>query len=254
MMKKRGVLTSENFGPPQRISVDHMRELIEGYGISNTTGAVVIGFLNELVALHQDDIKKAHRLNRGDIRKELAGAANWLKHAAKRISNSGILGTDIIRHAAPSQLSSMFSEVWLNDLLPGNALLPTRSERGSRTRIRSRLAEETEFAEASYYLMRAEGPQIIGAALSQISAALNEALDASRKKGGRKVNLYRHLFLLNLAVLWEEKLGRDCRSSEGQTFKHFCEDIFGYVNWPTDGIKRAIDKAVADYYRRSNRN
>jgi hypothetical protein len=250
-LSKKAVLTNDNFPPPKSITAENMRELIEGYGISQSQEAVTVNFLSELIELIQNDIKRGRKHNREDVRKDLADASNWLLHASKRIANSGVLGADILRRSAPHQLNTMFSEAWLNDCLPGHALLPTRSP---TARIRSRLPAQTDIAEVGYYLMRAEASQILGAALSQISLALSKALEVSRQKGGRKANLYRHLFILNLAVLWEEKLGRDCRSTEGQTFRDFCTHIFHYVIWPINGLERAIDKAITDYYERINRN
>jgi hypothetical protein len=255
LVKKGKVLTSDDFGSPKSVSVVNMRELVEGFGISDTKKAVTADFLNELVDLVRKDIELGRKINRGDVRKDLASAANLLAHAEKLILNSGILGSEILRDTAPNHLNIMFGEAWLNDLLPGHELLPTRSK-GTATRGRSRVnsSHDVDMAAAGYYLMQAEGQKIIGAALLQISSVLSKALKRAQQQGGRRPIPHRSHFLLNLAVLWEEKLGRNCRSSRGQTFRDFCEAIFGYVGWPKGGIKRAIDKEVTRYYERSNRN
>jgi hypothetical protein len=249
---KSGVVKSRDFEAPGRITPSQMEGLLEAYGIAGPNKRYAVAFLNELVSASAKDIQEAQKHHRKDARKELAVAADLVAAAGKKITNSNLLGREILQHSVPNQLNGMFSLRWLNKLSPGHALLPTMPTLRRETPIRARTAQSDE--EVGFRFLRLEGPKVLGSALSQIASTLSDALNRSKRKGGRTRNLHRHLFIVNLAVLWEEKLKRDCRSTQGLSFKHFCEDVFGYIGWPTGGIKRAVDKAITDYYQRSNRN
>ena len=61
-----------------------MEELLDGYRIDGSRRTVAADFLDELVEVYREDIAQARKHQRGDVRKELTDAANWLVAAGKR--------------------------------------------------------------------------------------------------------------------------------------------------------------------------
>jgi hypothetical protein len=99
--------------------------------------------------------------------------------------------------------------------------------------------------EARYYFAKEHNLFLVGAVLREIQKSLDEALRLSKSPGGRIPCTFRHWFIINLAAKWKE-MGRDPRSSGPFAFPDFCEHVFEAIDWPLAGIRRAIDKALAD--------
>jgi hypothetical protein len=53
-----------------------MDELLEGHGIAGSRREAAVIFLVDLISAYQRDIKEGQKQRRGDVRKDLADAAN----------------------------------------------------------------------------------------------------------------------------------------------------------------------------------
>jgi hypothetical protein len=251
------VAKNAEFGPPRTINDDQFDDLIAGFGIEGIASEQLVDRLQLIVAHFQEVIGEESKAERERTRKSLRDAANWLAGAAKVIGNSGATGKEILRMTAPAALSPVFDLQWLQERFPDDILgeeeMPTAPLSGSRIRrrIHSRVWSDPEHerhlrAEAKYSFVQSKGQALLQTVLQQMSSSLSAALELSKSAGGRTPITRRREFLVNLAAAWRDIVGRNWKSRGGQDFGDFCSAVFEYVGWPTTGLEKAIEKALAD--------
>jgi hypothetical protein len=242
---KTGRLTDANFPIPKAIPKTALQELLEAHGFASAETTALSERLGWLIDEYSSRIKKVRRRrSTSDDKKDLKDSIKKINDAIRHIRNCGPVGRLITQHSL-SSLGEMLSVSWLHEKFPndGDLLTGAVASRG-RSRLREqRVYIEEHTSEARYYFAQKQNLPLVGAVLSEINKCLDRAFQKSKGSGGRSRCEFRHYFLINLALTWKQA-GRDPHHQE--PFLAFCEHVFEYIGWPLAGIKRAIDKALAD--------
>jgi hypothetical protein len=246
-------LTDANFPIPKAISKNQLQDLLEAHGFSTAETAELSARIDGLVDEYSSHMKEVRRRrSAADDKRNLKDAIKKINGAIRHLKSCGPVARQITRHNA-SSLGEMLSVSWLRGKFPNEDALPPRAfaagDRRHRSGVRrGRLREEPVYieehtSEARYYFAREQNLSMVSAVLSEINNSLDEALHKSKSPGGRPRCEIRHSFLIGLVLMWKQTL-RDPHNL--QPFLAFCEHVFEYIGWPLAGIKRAIDKALAD--------
>ena len=248
--RQNGRLTDACFPPPRQIPKTKLQEILEAHGFENGEIKRMTSFLESLVEIYHSDIKAArHRKTRRADRSNLKVAAKKIAEAIWRLNACGLHGREMAESSL-SSLGEMFAVSWLREAFPDDDGLPAISypvSRSPRAPVR-RLWGELEYIEehtreARHHFAREHNLSLISAALNEIEKSLRASVNKGR--GGRNPCLFRHVFLINLALGWRG-IGRDPHRTGPFEFPVFCDHIFEKIGWPRGGIKRAIDKALTD--------
>jgi hypothetical protein len=255
--RKADVLKDSDFPIPNKVSRIALQELLEAHGFTVAETIVMSARLDALVEEYSTHMREQHGLRPAiDDKKNLKESVKKISDAIWHLNGCGPIGRQIAR-SGTSSLGEMLTVSWLRNAFPDADDLPSRespdaggirtiSARSTPVRLRSKpVYIEERTREARYYFAREHSLSLIGAVLREIESSLNEALRLSKSPGGRNPCKFRHYFIINLAVIWKE-IGRDIRGTGPFAFPQFCEHIFEAIGWRVDGIKRAIDKALAD--------
>jgi hypothetical protein len=243
-------LTDANFPKPQHISHDKLNAFFEGYGFDAAQASRMSSCLKNLVDEYSEFMTAVKdRRTRIDDLANLAASREEIKDAIFHLKACGPVGRGIARNSVYS-LGKLFSVLWLRETFPNDNDLPQpefpTAGRSGRTPMRTpmwaeKFCIEEHTQEARARFAQARNLSLIIAVLNQFEEALGAAQLAA-KKPGRDPCKYRHSFIMDLAVRWE-KIGYDAASSN---FLNFCKYVFEEIGWPTDGLKRAKDKALAE--------
>jgi hypothetical protein len=248
-------LTDAHFPAPKQLSDSELVEVLEAHGFDDDQIKRMSLFLKTSINLLDSDMKSARR------RKTRKADLNNLKASAKKIHDAiwhlqrcGFYGRQMARGSL-APLGEMFAVSWLREAFPDADSLPSREYPdavGARThpvregpRFRGNpVYIEERTREARYHFARKQNLSLVSAALNEIKKSLDGTLQSGKK--GREPCMFRHVFLINLALGWKG-FGRDPHGQEQFGFRDFCEHIFESIEWPLVGIKRAIDKALTDH-------
>ncbi len=253
--KTAAVLKDLDFPAPSKIPRVAMRELLEAHGFAASEMNLMAAHLEALVAEYSSHMtQKRGQRPAGDDKKNIKQSVKKISEAIWYLKGCGPIGRQMTRSSA-SSLGEMLTVSWLREAFPDADDLPSKQfpEAGAARAIRStplRLRQKPVYVEertreARYYFAKEHNLFLVGAVLREIQKSLDEALRLSKSPGGRIPCTFRHWFIINLAAKWKE-MGRDPRSSGPFAFPDFCEHVFEAIDWPLAGIRRAIDKALAD--------
>jgi hypothetical protein len=254
--KRKGRLTDAHFPVPARPSDEALRELLEPHGFEGDQIKRMVRFLRSLIDRFVVDMKSANRRKtRKADRRNLEVSANKINDVIWHLNACGFYGREMAEDGL-APLGEMFAVSWLREAFPDADNLPSREHLSAGdartpvrlTPVRGRLRRDPVYIEertreARYYFAREQNLSLVNAALSEILKSLNDTL--RRRQKGREPCTFREAFLLNLARAWKG-IGRDPHTRGPFGFCEFCEDIFEKIGWPIGGIRRAIDKALAD--------
>jgi hypothetical protein len=242
-------LRDADFPIPQHISDDKLNAFFEGYGFGAARANRMSSWLKDLVDEYSKFMTDARgQKTRIDDLANLAASLEEIERAIFHLKACGPVGRGIARNGVHS-LGKMFSVLWLIETFPNDDDLPqpefpTAGRPGRTTRTPMRVEKfhiEEHTQEARARFAQARNLTLMIAALDQFEQALKAAL-RSAKRSGRDPCVYRHSFIVDLAICWQ-KIGYNAASSN---FLDFCQYVFEEIGWPTDGLKRAKDKALAD--------
>ena len=243
---------------PRHLSTGELDEIFDAYAIEGANRNFLRGWLEELITELRSQLEKGRKaLTTKKERAALKNATKKLSQAAKILGQRKEHGQRILKMAAKENLSTMFRLDWLQNLFPGDGLLPEYESIGSppiraARSLRSGFDRRTEgdARQARYYFAQQRGAALIVSALREIELSLTDGLERTKLKGGRTPNHGRHMFLINLAFAWS-RLGRPFERRSGLSFNTFCEAIFTYVGWPHTGLDDAVDDAVKEIRTRN---
>jgi hypothetical protein len=206
----------------------------------------------------KEDRLKPHRSSDRD---HLNDALSRIGEIINDISNVGPLGR-LAMEDVSAAVAPMLSARWMNAKFPDDDYAPRKSPvplaaSGERTASRTQLRGPEYFIEeysleARMQFVSRRSVKVTAAALETIKKGLEAAIRSIDRqpgsRGGRKRIIYRHFLLINLAQVWSD-LGKQVASGDSD-FTTFCESVAEAIGWPTEGIKSAIPKAVADLRNR----
>ncbi|WP_441232777.1 hypothetical protein [Bradyrhizobium sp. 1200_D9_N1_1] len=224
-----------------------MQALFEAYGLTSTEQDQVAVFLKTLIDEFKNEMTRIRgQRTRDDDRKHLTRAKDYLSKAKYYLDACGLIGRTMTRDSI-SDLGQMLTAGWISHASPKFGL-PKESyniaSRGRELPRAERVYIEEHTLQHRRLFARSENISLVSAVLREIQSSLDEALRRGTNRGGRREAVFRYYFVLNLAEVWKQ-IGRVLRTAGDFQFPQFCEDVLGYIGWPTSGLRAIVRKAVA---------
>jgi len=237
-------LQPADFPLPKRLSQKQFSEICEMSKISNRHAAELKDFLDKLVSHLHDWILKDKMANRKADRDHIIASRKRITKLRDELEWLGIDGTLAVQSTA-ARLADIVSGDWLRDYFGG----PSRTTRVVPRSTRDPDRELRNWENRSnYYFIRGRAHETLQALLRDLDTVLASAqasLDSdSRARGGQRRLEHRHSAIVYLAKFWRDPIGKTPVGTPGSDFAIFCKSVFEAWEWPTNGLNRAIPKAL----------